>query len=35
MKQTIKLGVVCLTRNTFDFTAAANMYKDVLNDLKA
>lgn len=34
MKQTIKLGVVCLTRNTFDFTAAANMYKDVLNDLK-
>ena len=33
MKQNIKLGVVCLTRHTFDFNAAADLYKGILNDL--
>lgn len=33
MKQKIKLGVVCLTRNTFDFNAAAEIYKNILADL--
>ena len=33
MKQKIKLGVVCLTRHTFDFNAAADLYKGILEDL--
>ena len=33
MKQRVKLGVVCLTRNTFDFNAAAELYKGILEDL--
>ena len=33
MKQKIKLGVVCLTRHTFDFNAAAELYKGILEDL--
>ena len=33
MKQKIKLGVVCLTRNTFDFNAAASLYEDIKKDL--
>lgn len=33
MKQKIKLGVVCLTRNTFDFNAAAEIYSNILADL--
>ena len=33
MKQRIKLGVVCLTRNTFDFNAAASLYEDIKKDL--
>lgn len=33
MKHKIKLGVVCLTRNTFDFQAAKEMYDKVLLDL--
>lgn len=34
MKHTIKLGVVCLTRNTFDYVAAAELYAEVLKNLK-
>ena len=34
MKHRIKLGVVCLTRNTFDFQAAKDMYDKVLLDLE-
>lgn len=34
MKQRIKLGVVCLTRSTFDYPAAADLYKGILEDLK-
>ncbi len=33
MKQKINLGVVCLARNTFDFNAAKEIYKDILLDL--
>ncbi|MFA6866204.1 MAG: fucose isomerase [Clostridia bacterium] len=33
MKQKIKLGIVCLTRNTFDFKAADEIYQGILNDL--
>lgn len=35
MKQRIKLGVVCLTRNTFDYVAAGELYQRILNDLSA
>lgn len=34
MKQQIKLGVVCLARNTFDFQAAEGLYADILSELK-
>jgi L-fucose isomerase-like protein len=34
MKQKINLGVVCLTRNTFDYKAAAEIYADILKKLK-
>ncbi len=34
MKQQIKLGVVCLTRNTFDFNAAKEIYDNILTDLR-
>lgn len=34
MKKKIKIGTVCLTRNTFDFNAAAGLYEEILNDLK-
>lgn len=33
MKQQIKLGVVCLTRNTFDFQAAEKLYANILSEL--
>lgn len=33
MKQKIKLGVICLARGTFDFNAAADIYKGILADL--
>lgn len=33
MKQMVKLGVVCLVRNTFDHSAAALLYQDILKDL--
>lgn len=35
MKQQIKLGVVCLTRSTFDYLAARELYQGILNDLQA
>jgi len=35
MKQRIKLGVVCLTRNTFDHPAAGELYRGILKDLSA
>jgi L-fucose isomerase-like protein len=35
MKQRIKLGVVCLTRNTFDYLAAGELYQGILKDLAA
>ncbi len=35
MKQRIKLGVVCLTRNTFDYVAAGELYQGILKDLSA
>lgn len=34
MKQKIKLGVVCLARNTFDYPAAEKLYAGILDDLK-
>jgi len=34
MKQKIKLGVVCLARNTFDYRAATEIYQSILNDLQ-
>ena len=33
MKQRVKLGVVCLTRHTFDFNAAAELYEGIKKDL--
>ena len=33
MKEKIKLGVVCLSRKTFDYQAALNIYKSILIDL--
>lgn len=35
MKQRIKLGVICLTRNTFDYQAAGELYRNILDDLRA
>lgn len=35
MKRKIKLGIVCLTRNTFDFGAAQEIYDNVLKTLRA
>lgn len=35
MKQHIKLGVVCLIRNTFDYVAAGELYESILGDLRA
>ncbi len=35
MKQKIKLGVVCLTRNTFDYQSANEIYEKIKNDLKS
>ena len=34
MKQKIKLGVVCLTRNTFDYNAAREIYAGIVAALK-
>lgn len=34
MKKNIRLGVVCLARNTFDFQAAKMLYDNILVDLK-
>jgi L-fucose isomerase-like protein len=33
MQQKIKIGVVCLTRNTFDYNAAQEIYEKILGDL--
>ena len=33
MKQSIRLGVICLARKTFDYQAAAGLYDDILKDL--
>lgn len=33
MKGNIRLGVVCLARNTFDFAAAGELYSGILEDL--
>lgn len=34
MKQPVKLGIVCLLRNTFDYKAATAIYQDILRDLE-
>lgn len=34
MKQTVRLGVVCLARKTYDFEAAKRIYRDVLVKLR-
>lgn len=34
-KRKIKLGIVCLTRNTFDFKAAEDIYRDIVATLSA
>lgn len=33
LKKKINIGVVCLARKTFDYVAAFNIYKNILNDL--
>ncbi len=33
MKQKVKLGVVCLARTTFDYSAAEGIYKQLLEDM--
>ncbi len=35
MKYNVKLGLVCLARNTFDFNAAAEIYRGIVKDLSA
>lgn len=35
MKQQVKLGIVCLTRNTFDYPAATELYRGILSDVRA
>lgn len=35
MSQVIKIGVVCFARKTFDYYAAANIYKRLQNELKS
>lgn len=35
MKQQVKLGIVCLTRNTFDYPSATELYRGILSDLRA
>lgn len=35
MKNNVKLGVVCLARNTFDFNAAKDIYEDILKQLES
>lgn len=35
MKQSIRLGVICLARKTFDFQAAAGLYDEILKGLAA
>ncbi|MBD3255636.1 MAG: fucose isomerase, partial [Candidatus Lokiarchaeota archaeon] len=34
MKQTIRIGVVCIARKTFDFRAAKEIYEKIKNDLR-
>jgi L-fucose isomerase-like protein len=33
VKQSVKLGIVCLARQTYDFHAAAQLYKNILSDV--
>lgn len=35
MKQQVKLGVVCLVRNTFDYKAAGELYRGILQDISS
>jgi L-fucose isomerase-like protein len=35
LKQIIKVGVVCLARNTFDYKAAEEIYRNIQQDLKS
>jgi L-fucose isomerase-like protein len=35
MKQRIRLGLVCLARETFDFAAAAEIYRGIISDVAA
>ena len=35
MKQQVKLGIVCLMRNTFDYPAATELYRGILADVRA
>ena len=34
-KRKIRIGTVCLTRNTFDYKAAEGIYRGIVADLKA
>ncbi|MFX1391075.1 MAG: hypothetical protein ACFE9Z_13505 [Promethearchaeota archaeon] len=34
MKQNVRIGVVCIARNTFDYLAALEIFKKIQNDLK-
>jgi L-fucose isomerase-like protein len=35
MKQSIRIGVVCIARKTFDYLAASEIYKKIQNELKS
>ena len=35
MKQNIRIGIVCIARKTFDYTAAFKIYKKIQEDLKS
>ena len=33
-KKIVKLGMVCLTRNTFDYKAAEEIYRGIISELE-
>lgn len=34
MKQAIRLGIVCLARETYDFVAAGEIYKKIITEVQ-
>ncbi|MCD6123044.1 MAG: fucose isomerase, partial [Spirochaetales bacterium] len=34
MKKSVKLGIVCMARKTFDYNAADKIYRDILSEIR-